>query len=153
MCVNDRVDVALAIGADAVHLGQDDLSVKDARLVAGDALAIGVSTHDEVQARAAFDAGADYVGFGPVFPTRTKERPDPVVGELALTRVAAALSIPVVAIGGIDLANIHRVAATGAAAAAVISAVEEAVDPTAAGRRIGEVFRLRGNGRIGMEAS
>ena len=140
-CVNDRLDVALAVGADVVHLGQDDLPLADARAVlraAGRSIVVGISTHNLAQALAA--AGADYIGFGPVFATRSKQNPDPVVGVGALAEVARAVKIPVVAIGGITLADVPAVAAAGAAAAAVISAVNDAGDPTAAGRTIAAAF-------------
>jgi thiamine-phosphate pyrophosphorylase len=139
-CVNDRVDVALAAGADLVHVGQDDLPLADARRVAGARLGIGVSTHNPEQARAAAAGGADYIGFGPVFATRTKERPDPVVGLEGLRAVAGTVSVPVVAIGGIELDSVALVAAAGASAAAVIAAIDRAADRTAAGRRVGAAF-------------
>src|SRR5512138_150238 len=106
-CVNDRLDVALAVGADVVHLGQDDLPLADARRVRAAAgrpdLRIGFSTHNPAQALAAAGAGADYIGFGPVFGTRSKANPDPTVGLAALADVCRAVSVPVVAIGGITL--------------------------------------------------
>jgi thiamine-phosphate pyrophosphorylase len=139
-CVNDRLDVALAVGADVVHLGQDDLPLADARRIAAGRLRIGFSTHNPAQAAAAVAGGADYLGFGPVFDTRSKHRPDPTVGVQGLRAVAAASSIPVVAIGGITLATIDSVAAAGAAAAAVIAAVNAAADPTSAARRIAAAF-------------
>jgi thiamine-phosphate pyrophosphorylase len=141
-CVNDRVDVALAVGADVVHVGQDDLPLADVRRVAGDRLRVGVSTHDLHQACAAAAAGADYIGFGPIFATRTKDRPDPVVGVEGLRAVTRAIGggLPVVAIGGIDLESVPLVAAAGASAAAVISAVDRAPDRTAAGRRVAAAF-------------
>src|SRR5207249_3192102 len=92
------------------------------------------------QALAAAAGGADYIGFGPVFETTSKRNPDPLVGLEALAAIAAAVSIPVVAIGGITLAAAPAVAVTGAAAAAIISAVATAADPTAAGREIARAF-------------
>jgi thiamine-phosphate pyrophosphorylase len=144
-CVNDRLDVALAVGAEVVHLGQDDLPLEDARRVRTLAgrpdLVIGFSTHNLAQARAAAEGGADYIGFGPVFGTASKLNPDPTVGLEALAEVCRAVKIPVVAIGGITLDAATLVARAGAAAAAVIAAVEGAVDPTAAGRRVAAAFR------------
>jgi thiamine-phosphate pyrophosphorylase len=141
LCVNDRVDVALAAGADAVHVGQDDLPLAEVKQVAKGRLRVGVSTHNFAQARAALDGGADYIGFGPVFATRSKENPDPVVGLEALRAVAeAAGGTPVVAIGGITLETVDLVASAGADAAAVISAVESAPDRVAAGRRVAVAF-------------
>jgi thiamine-phosphate pyrophosphorylase len=135
LIVNDRLDVALAVGADGVHLGQTDLPIGDARRIAG-ALWIGVSTHDVAQVRAACDAGADYLGFGPVFATRTKENPDPVQGVEGLrAAVRAAGTTPVVAIGGIGVDAAPAVFAAGAAAICAISAVNAADDVSAAARR------------------
>ena len=144
LCVNDRLDVALAAGADGVHLGQDDLPLRDAlRIRASQRLMIGVSTHSLVQAEAAAREGADYIGFGPVFATRTKPNPEPATGLDRLREVCAAVSLPVVAIGGITLATVDAVAATGASAAAVIAAVDDAWDRVAAARRIAEAFATR----------
>jgi thiamine-phosphate pyrophosphorylase len=142
--VNDRVDVALLVQADAVHLGQDDLELADARRIAdglGRKLLVGVSTHDLAQASAAARAGADYLGFGPVFATTTKENPDPVRGLAALAEaVRAAAPVPVVAIGGVTMANAALVARAGAAAACAIGAVNSAADPEAAARAIAAAF-------------
>jgi thiamine-phosphate pyrophosphorylase len=141
LCVNDRLDVALAVGADAVHVGQDDLPLAEVKRLAAGRVRVGVSTHNPEQARAALDGGADYLGFGPVFPTRSKQNPDPVVGLTALEEVArAAAPTPVVAIGGITLETVRLVASAGANAAAVISAVEAASDRTAAGRQVAAAF-------------
>lgn len=140
LCVNDRLDVALAVGAQAVHLGQEDLPLAEARAVAAGRLVIGISTHDRAQAAAAIAGGADYIGLGPIFATTTKANPAPVVGLEVLRQVATAASIPVVAIGGITVARASEVAASGAAAAALISAVETAVDPAAAARAVNAAF-------------
>ncbi len=147
LCINDRLDVALAVRADAVHLGQDDLPLAEALRVRAsaraDRLAIGISTHDLDQARAAAAGGADYIGFGPVFATRTKMGAGAVAGLSALRTVTSAVRVPVVAIGGITLATVAAVARAGASAVAVIAAVNEAPDPTLAGRAIAEAFLLR----------
>jgi thiamine-phosphate pyrophosphorylase len=138
--VNDRCDVALWCDADGVHLGQDDLPIAEARKLMG-ARWIGCSTHDFGQARAAVEAGADYIGFGPVFPTATKERPDPVTGLEALRRVCAAVPVPVVAIGGIGPGNVASVVACGAAAAVSISALLGAKDVRQAAAAMAAAFR------------
>ncbi|HWE27328.1 MAG TPA: thiamine phosphate synthase [Polyangia bacterium] len=138
--VNDRLDVALAAGADGVHLGQDDLPLAAARSVAPAGFVVGVSTHDEAQARAAVAGAASYIGFGPCFTTSTKRNPDPVVGLARLARVCGASSIPVVAIGGITLDTVADVARAGAAAAAVIRAVNSAPDVAAAARAVTAAF-------------
>jgi thiamine-phosphate pyrophosphorylase len=139
LIVNDRLDVALATAVDGVHLGQDDLPLAAARALAPAGFVIGISTHNESQARAACDGGASYIGFGPCFPTRTKLNPDPVVGLEQLARVCR-LPLPVVAIGGIGLDTVGNVVRAGAAAAAVISAVNGAPDIALAARRVSDAF-------------
>ncbi len=141
LCVNDRLDVALVVGADAVHLGQGDLTLAEARRVRAGRLAIGISTHDLAEARVAEAGGADYIGFGPIFPTRTKLDASPASGLGALRAVAATVHLPIVAIGGITLETAAAVAAAGACAAAVIAAVDEAPDRALAGQRIAAAFR------------
>lgn len=125
--VNDRPDVAWLAGADAVHLGQDDLPVEHVARAMPD-LSIDVSTHDLAQLRAAVAGGASAVAFGPVFTTRSKENPDPVVGIDGLTRAVRHSRVPVIAIGGIDATNIGDVARAGAAYAAVIGALADETD-------------------------
>jgi len=127
--VNDRVDVAQAVGADGVHLGQEDLPLADARKIMGPDKLIGISTHNLKQAVEAEAGGADYIGFGPIFPTTTKEHPDPVVGLAGLREVRAKVRLPIVAIGGITTKNVREVVAAGADCVAVISAVLAAPDP------------------------
>ena len=140
--VNDRLDIALATAADGVHLGQDDLPLAAARPLVPAGFVIGISTHNESQARAAIDGGADYIGFGPCFPTHSKRNPDPVVGLEQLAFVSR-LGAPVVAIGGITRDTIAAVAASGAAAAAVIRAVNNAPDVVAAAREVAAAFSSR----------
>jgi len=141
LLVNDRLDVALAAGADGVHLGQNDLPLIDAvRMRASSRFIIGVSTHDRAQAQAASRDGADYIGFGPIFATQTKADAEEAVGLAQLREVCAAVSLPVVAIGGITLATVDAVAAAGASAAAVIAAIDQARDPVAAARRVAQAF-------------
>ena len=130
--VNDRCDVAVAVGADGVHLGQGDMPLADARGIVGPGTLIGISTHNLDQAIAAERGGADYIGFGPVFPTATKAHPDPVVGVEGLREVRGRVRIPIVAIGGINAVNVHDVVAAGAGCCAVVSAVLAAPDPSTA---------------------
>jgi thiamine-phosphate pyrophosphorylase len=120
--VNDYSDIALAVDADGVHLGQDDLPVKEARKILGKGKIIGVSTHCIEQALEAEQAGADYLGFGPVFHTSTKDAGSPR-GTVLLGEIKNKVNIPVVAIGGINLENIHSVLETGVDAVAVASAI------------------------------
>jgi thiamine-phosphate pyrophosphorylase len=144
LCINDRLDVAIAAGADAIHLGQSDLPLADAvRLrgaVGAGRLSIGISTHDLAEALAAVAGGADHIGFGPIFATQSKADAGAATGLAALRRVAEQVKVPIVAIGGITLENVADVARAGASAAAVIAAVDNAPDPTAAGRRIAAAF-------------
>ena len=129
--VNDRVDLALETGADAVHVGQDDDPVEQVRARCGDRLAIGLSTHSEEQLHAGMATGADYVCVGPVFATPTK--PDYAAVGLDLVRHAAAVADrPWFAIGGIDTANAADVAAAGAQRLVVVRAIRDSSDPRAA---------------------
>jgi thiamine-phosphate pyrophosphorylase len=139
--LNDRLDVALAGGADGVHLGQQDLPLAAARRIAPE-LVIGISTHSEGEAEKAVEGGADYLGFGPVFATSSKERPDPVVGLARLRDACGRSRVPVVAIGGILPEQAAEVAAAGAAAAAIIGGVSRAADPAAAAQRVSRAFGL-----------
>jgi thiamine-phosphate pyrophosphorylase len=118
--MNDRADLCLAAGFDGVHLGQDDLSPEGARIILGDRLWIGVSTHSVEQAKLAADGKADYLAIGPVFATATKENPDPVVGLEGVRAVRALTTKPLVAIGGITRANARSVIEAGADSVAVI---------------------------------
>jgi thiamine-phosphate pyrophosphorylase len=135
------VDLALAAHADLVHLGQDDLPLAPARAWAGRRVGYGISTHSLAQAVAAAAGGADYLGFGPVFPTGSKANPDPVQGLDALAEVVRAVRpLPVVAIGGITPENAPLVAAAGACAAAAIASVHGGQDPIVAARAIAAPF-------------
>ncbi len=117
LIINDHADIALAVGAEGVHLGQEDLPLKEARKIMGKKI-IGISTHDQAQAKEAEESGADYIGFGPLFETRTKDAGIPK-GVEALRLTVETVGIPVVAIGGINMDNIESVLATGAAAVAM----------------------------------
>jgi thiamine-phosphate pyrophosphorylase len=131
--VNDRPDLAAAAGADGVHLGQDDMSIEEARERVGPDMLIGRSTHSPEQIDGAH--GADYIGVGPVHATPTKLG-RPAVG-LELVRYAAAnATVPFFAIGGIDASNIAAVVAAGATRAAVVRALGDAVDPEGAARSL-----------------
>lgn len=134
--VNDRVDAALAVGADGAHVGQDDLPVAAARKIAPAGFLLGVSAETAELARAAEADGADYVGVGPVYLTGSKADAGDAVGTERITQVAAAVRIPVVGIGGITIENAPPVIHAGAAGVAVISAVMRAADPEAAARAL-----------------
>ncbi|MDH5698558.1 MAG: thiamine phosphate synthase [Nitrospirota bacterium] len=126
--VNDRCDLALAVEADGVHLGQDDLPVLLARNVVGQTMLIGVSTHNPEQVRMATEEGADYLGFGPIFSTGTKANHDPVVGIEGLVGVRELTTLPIFAIGGIVPDSVPALRAAGANGVAVASAIFDAVD-------------------------
>lgn len=131
--VNDRPDLAIAAGADGVHLGQDDMAIEAARAIVGPDLLVGRSTHSPAQIDAV--AGADYIGVGPIHPTPTK-RWRPAVG-LELVRYAAAHArVPFFAIGGLDDARLGEAVAAGATRAAIVRAISEAPDPEAAARSL-----------------
>lgn len=126
LLVNDQPELALKIDADGVHLGPEDLSPREARRVLGENKIVGVSCGDEVEARAAFDNGADYIGAGAIFATSTKLDAGAPIGPEKLRAIVQATPLPVAAIGGIALGNIAEVAAAGARMACVISAVTSA---------------------------
>jgi len=134
--VNDRVDLALACGADGVHLGQDDLPLAAARSLARDAgrpdLIVGISTHSLAQAQAAAGEGADYIGFGPVYATRTKENNVAPVGPDSLGEALRVVAVPVVAIGGIKLDRLGELARQGARQCAIVTALTSQADVAAA---------------------
>ncbi len=127
--VNDRPDIAILVEADALHLGQDDLPIAEARRLVGPEMPIGRSTHSLAQALEAEAEGADYLGFGPIFATPSKVNPDPEVGIAGLIEMLTKVSLPVVAIGGLDEANIAEVARSEVAGLAVIRAILKADRP------------------------
>ena len=144
LMINDRADVAQAVGATGVHIGQDDLSVREARRLLGPSRVIGKSTHSLKQALAAETEGADYLGCGPIFPTPTK--PDyESVGLPLIRQLMGAVRIPVVCIGGIDAVSLGQVLEAGAECVAVVRAVCAAANPESATRglkdRIEQLFR------------
>ena len=143
LVVNDRVDLALAVDADGVHIGADDLPLSVARRLIGPDRVLGASAHDASEAAQAERSGADYLGCGAVFPTRTKA--DATVRGLDVVRdVRAATNAPVFGIGGIDGANAGRVIQAGADGVAVVRAIADAPDPAVAAKKLlDEVQRMR----------
>jgi len=135
LIVNDRVDIAMLAGADGVHLGQEDLPLDAARRVAGPDMMIGISTHTIEQARAAENGGADYIGFGPMYPGGLRNNLSGQ-GLDQLRAVRAAVKIPIVAIGGITEARVAETLAAGADAVAIITDVLTAPDIKAKVRSI-----------------
>jgi thiamine-phosphate pyrophosphorylase len=144
--VNDRPDIAALAGADGVHVGQEELSVKDARTVVGPRALVGVSTHSIEQARAAVLDGADYLGAGPTFPSGTKAF-DAWPGIDYLRQVSGEISLPTFAIGGITAENLGAVLAAGATRVAVAAAITAAPDPCDATRALCEALARNDSGR------
>jgi thiamine-phosphate pyrophosphorylase len=140
--VNDRVDVALAVDADGVHIGQDDMPYAAARRLLGRKKIIGVTVHTPAEARAAEQAGADYVGVSPIFATATKPDAGEPAGITLIKSVKKDLKVPVIAIGGITLLNAAAVVGAGADGLCAISAVVAQEDVTAAARRFQELFEI-----------
>ncbi|MDD2764276.1 MAG: thiamine phosphate synthase [Opitutaceae bacterium] len=135
LIINDRVDVAHAVGAEGVHVGQDDLPPAAARAILGPRAIIGLTVSGEPQL-ATIDASVDYVGLSPVFPTATKTDTAPALGEAEFAALRRRIRLPVVAIGGITAANAARVIAAGADGIAVVSAICAASDPRAAAQAL-----------------
>jgi len=138
--VNDRVDIALEIGADGVHVGSMDTPVQKARSLLGESAIVGGSAGTLADALAVEAAGANYLGFGHIFPTSSKNKPTPPVGLDTLKEVCASMTIPVIAIGGIDETNAASVINAGAWGVAVIASVCAAPDPRQAARRIRDLL-------------
>ncbi len=133
--INDRVDIALAVDADGVHVGQEDMAVKEARRLLGPGKLVGATCKTVEQALRAVDEGADYIGSGAVFPSTAKPEAQGISFD-TLRAICAASRIPVVAIGGINEANLPSLAGTGIAGAAVVSAIFAQEDVEAAARRL-----------------
>ena len=135
LLINDRVDIALAAGADGVHLGQDDRPLPEARTLLGPDRILGATAHTVDEALRAQAEGADYLGVGAMFPTGTKTDTVPTSAD-TLKAICAAVSIPVVAIGGVNAENLPTLAGTGIAGAAVVSAIFSQGDLTVAARTL-----------------
>jgi len=141
--INDRVDVAIASHADGVHLGQGDFPIPLARKLLGEEAIIGGSAGNAEEARKCFLEGVDYIGFGPVYPTSSKEDAGPASGLDLLRQVVEKIPLPIIAIGGINKDNIHLVRETGAYGIAVISAVCCEKDPEEATRCLLRLLEMR----------
>ena len=139
LIINDHVDIALAAGADGVHVGQEDLEAGMARQKLGPDKILGVSAHNVEEALRAEAQGADYLGVGAMFPTGTKHNVVPTSPEI-LRDICAAVTIPVVAIGGISADNLQKLSGCGMAGAAVVSAIFSQPDCRAAARQLREII-------------
>ena len=139
LILNDHVDIAACVDCAGIHLGQEDLPTKEARLVVGPTKAIGRSTHDIAQAHAAIAEGADYINIGPVFATNTKNTPVKPVGLDMVREIAKITTIPVTTMGGIGMDNAAMVVGAGADRVAVVTAITQAVDVERASRALVEM--------------
>jgi thiamine-phosphate pyrophosphorylase len=139
LIINDRADIALAVNADGVHIGQEDLPVDEARRIMGKDAIIGVSANNLTEALAAAAMGADYLGVGAMFPTSTKKDADSTTMD-ELRRIRAEIKIPIVAIGGINKNNMPLFAGTEIDGIAVVSAIVSQKDASAAARELKALF-------------
>ncbi|WP_300160357.1 thiamine phosphate synthase [Solidesulfovibrio sp.] len=143
LLINDRLDVALAAGADGVHVGQDDMHPADVRTLLGPGAIVGLSVTGEAETRAAAGLPVDYLGAGPVFATATKKDAGAPQGIEGLRRMVALAEVPVVAIGAVTAENAASVLETGVAGLAVVSAICSAADPRAAARELSDIVCAR----------
>lgn len=143
LIINDRLDVALAVGADGVHLGQTDMAISDARRIAGDELIIGISVESVQDAVTAEAARADYLGISPVFATPTKSDTAAPLGLAGVRAIRAAVSLPLVGIGGINQTNAATVLQAGADGVAVVSAIVAAACPRSAAAALHQQIKQR----------
>jgi thiamine-phosphate pyrophosphorylase len=139
--MNDHLDIALAVEADGVHLGQDDFPVPEARRIAGPHFIIGASTHSVQEARCAVEEGASYINIGPLFPTQTKKGVGSPVGPDLIAEVTSAVNIPFTVMGGIKLENVEEALKRGATRIAVVTAIVGAEDIAAAARAFSDKIR------------
>ena len=142
--VNDSPEIAREVGADGVHLGQDDPPYAEARRLLGPDAVIGLSTHNPAQTAAACALGPDYIGVGPVFPTPTKRIPDPPLGLDGMRRMLDLATVPAVVLGGIDATNIASVVSAGARSVCAVRCINRASDPGAEIDRLLSALPRRG---------
>ena len=139
LLINDRIDIALAVDSEGVHIGQDDMPADIAREIIGEDKILGVSASTVEEAKKAEIDSADYIGSGAVFPTATKDDADSV-SEEELKEIVDSIDIPVVAIGGITIENAHTLKASGIAGFSVVSAIMSAEDPKVASKKLKEIY-------------
>ena len=134
--INDHVKLAQEISADGIHIGQNDMPIEKVKQVVGGNVIIGVTVSNSHQAKLAASSGADYLGCGHIYPTKTKQKKGPPIGICGLEKVVKSVSIPVIAIGGLNSQHIHAVLKTGAAGIAIASAIADHPFPTQACQNI-----------------
>jgi thiamine-phosphate pyrophosphorylase len=140
LIINDRIDVALAVKADGVHLGQKDMPIELARNIVGPEMILGISAESVADAVAAQQAGADYLGVSPIYATPTKTDTAPALGLEGLQQIRASVTLPLVGIGGLNAGNAARVIEHGADGVAVVSAIVSADNPAAAARELSGIL-------------
>ena len=153
LLVNDRVDVAMAVGADGVHLGGSSIPASAARRLLGEGALIGCSTHNAGELREAEEQGAEFATFGPVYPTPSKAAYGPPVGVIALAEACREAAIPLFALGGVNKENAGEVTLAGAFGIALISGVVAAADPRAAAAELVTRFGKTASNQAGREAA
>ncbi len=141
LIINDYPDIAHECGADGVHIGQDDGEYFGVRKTVGDEAIIGVSTHTHRQTEAACALSPGYIGVGPVFPTPTKSKPDPVIGIQGMKEMLGIARVPAVAIGGIDLSNLHQVLEAGAENFCMVRQFTQSENPKEVLKSISGIYR------------
>ena len=141
LIINDHPQIAAEVGADGVHLGQDDLPCAQVRAMLGDNAIIGLSTHSPAQTAAAYKLSPDYIGMGPVYPTPTKEKADPVIGIKGMQEMLGMATVPAVAIGGIDLSNLREVLEAGAQNFCMVRQFMRAEEPEKVLQKVLNVYR------------
>ena len=140
MIINDRLDVALAVAADGVHLGQSDMPLKTAQKIAGPAMLIGISAESVQDAVEAEKGGADYLGVSPIYATPTKTDTAPPLGLEGLREIRQRVKIPLVGIGGLNISNAAEVIRHGADGVAVVSAIVAAADPATSAMNLKQII-------------
>ena len=143
LIINDRLDVALAVGADGIHLGQQDMALADARKIVGQTMVIGISAESVADAIRAEQQGADYIGVSPVFATPTKADTAEALGLEGIQKIRRAVAIPIVGIGGVNQRSASAVIGAGADGIAVVSAIVSADDPKQAAADLKKIITDR----------
>jgi thiamine-phosphate diphosphorylase len=143
--INDRIDIALAVNASGVHLGQTDMPLKMARQILGDTMVIGATISTLKQALIAEEEGADYLGLGHIYPTTTKVKSTPPIGINGLQEVCSQINTPILAIGGINETNIMEVCSTTVSGIAIVSAIANSKEPESLVRKIKQIIHSSGS--------
>lgn len=139
--INDFPEIAATVGADGVHIGQEDMAYDKARSIVGANAVVGISTHSPDQTRLACGLNPDYIGIGPVFPTPTKAKPDKVIGVDGMKAMLSLATVPAVAIGGIDLSNLHAILDAGANNFCMVRQLMSVDDPERTLKQVLKIYK------------